>query len=215
MTRDLYEAKKELVIFLRNNDVLSTTTRGVTTKTDTGTFTNASTFTLSTSPTAVKNVRSVTIATVLKTPYTDYTVNYDTGVITFTSQQNGAYSIIYDYGSSDKIFPDFPQSNLKLNAFPRIAVDIIGGNMKDIDLGAITSVHSYNITVVCYSTDVEELEDMTSAVLNKILANKKTFYYFKYITPSVLGPILNSPGKGDKVLARNVDFVSTLNYETN
>ena len=213
MSQDLMAIKEELIVFLRNSDIISTSNRGVTTKTDTGTFNNDSTYTLSTSPTLVKNVRSVTIDGQLKTRYTDYTVNYSTGVITFTVAQSGDYSIVFDYGNTDSLYPDFPQANLKLSAFPRVAVDIIGGNISDVDLGANSTLHIYNITVVCYNTDTKDLEDMISAVQTAMLSNKKSFYYLKYIKPDILGPIVNFPQGGNKVLSRAIDFVSTFNYQ--
>ena len=210
---DLYEIKKEIVNFLRNQDIISTTNRGVTTVAPTGTFTNAATYTLATSPTFVKNIRSVVVGGVTLDYKTDYTVNFDTGVITFTVAQTGAYTVTYDYGSTDSIFPDFPQANLKLSAFPRVAVDIVGGAISDVDIGANATHHVYDLTIVCYSTDTEELEDMISAVITALLANKKTFYYMKFVTLTSLGPILNSSNKGDKVLQRNVDFRSVFNFE--
>ena len=213
MTSDLFEIKKELVMELRNWDVISISNRGVTTKTDTGTFAAAGTFTPSTSPTLIKNVRSVTVAAVTLTYGTDYTINHDTGVITFTAAQTGAYTIIYDYGNTDSIFPDFPQANLKLSAFPRIAVDIMGGNRKVIDLGAITDHATFNLTIVCYSTDVEQLEDMISSIISNMKSNRKSLYTLKFIGNAVLGPIINSPGSGDKVVQRNIDFETMFNYE--
>ncbi len=47
--------KQELVVFLRNQDVFSTTVRGVTTSQDTGTFSSNSTHTLTTNPTKTNN----------------------------------------------------------------------------------------------------------------------------------------------------------------
>ena len=213
MAQDLFEIKQELVIALRNANIISTTKRGVTTQTDTGTFSTASTHTLAKEPTYVKNVRSVIVAAATLTRYTDYTVNYDTGVITFTAAQTGAYTISYDTGTTDSIFPDFPQSNLKLNAFPRISVDILGGSIEDIDLGANYTHHAYDIIVVCYGKGVEELEDMTSDVLSNMLTNKKSFYYLKYIKPSNIGPIINFPQGQNKVISRSVDFRSKFNYQ--
>lgn len=214
MAEDIFEIKKELVNFLRNSDIISVANRGVTTQTDTGTYSGNLSDTLDTNPTQLHNIRSIVVAGSTLKYGTDYTYVRSTGVITYTSAQTGAYTISYDTGTTDSIFPNFPQANLKLSAFPRIAVDIIGGNMNDIDLGATTTHHTYNITIVAYSTTVEELEDMISSILSNMLTNKKLFYYITYVKPDVLGPIINAPGKGDKVVSRSIDFKTLFNYQT-
>jgi len=214
MTQDIFAIKEELVVFLRNQDIISISDRGVTTSTDTGTFSADSTHTLATNPTLVKNVRDITVAASPLALGTDYSVNYDTGVITFVSPQTGAYTINYDQGSTDRIYPDFPQPYLKLSSFPRIAVDIPGGNMDELALGATTSRHSYNISVYCYSEGVTELEDMISDTQQAILDNKKNFYTLTLIHPKVLGPVLNTPSREDKILQRNIDLFADFNFET-
>ena len=132
----LMDIKQELVVLLRSADLISISDRGVSTETDTGTFSTDLTHLLGTSPTLVKNVRSVVVSASPLSFGTDYLVNYTTGLITFTSAQSGAYTIIYDQGSNDSIFPDFPQPHLKLSDFPRIAVDIIGSTSNEIVIGA-------------------------------------------------------------------------------
>lgn len=214
MTQDLFQIKQELVVFLRNKDIISTSNRGVTTSQDTGSYSNDSTDTLDTNPTLVKNVRNIAVGGTDLVFGTEYSVNYDTGVITYVSAQTGNYVIDYDQGNTDSIYPDFPQPYLKLNQFPRIAVDIIGGNMSEISLGATTSQHSYNITIVGYSATTEELEDLIKDVQSNVLSNKKNFYYLSLIHPTTLGPILNSPNKEDKVMQRNIDFLADFNFET-
>lgn len=210
----LYGLKEEIVIFLRNQDIISISDRGVTTQTDTGTYAADVTDTLDTSPTLVKNVRSIIVGGTTLTFGTDYSVNYETGVITYTGAQTGAYTISYDTGSTDRIFPDYPQPSTKLSKFPRIAVEIISAVTSQADVGATMTLHEYNFEVVCYSANSEELEDMVSAVTNKLIAYNKSFYYSSFVRPAGLGPILNSPGKGDKILQRNLDFRSELNYKT-
>lgn len=213
MVQDIFEIKEEIVVFLRNSDIIPVGTRGVTTSQDTGNFAGANNHTLATNPTLCKNVRSITVGGSPLSLGTDYTVDYNTGIITFTSPQTGAYVIDYDQGNSDRIFPDFPQPYLKLNQFPRIAADIISGTMEEISLFATTTRHAYMITVVCYSEDVKELEDMIKNVQDAVLNAKKDFYYLKLITPTELGPVLNSPNKENKILQRNIDFMADFNFE--
>ena len=214
ITQDLFKIKQELVFFLRNQDIISTSGRGVTTTSDTGTFSGANTHTLGTSPTLMKNIRSITVDGSGLSYGSDWSVNRSTGVITFTSPVTGAYTISYDYGSTDRIFPDFPQAYLKLNQFPRIAVDIISGNVGEISIGASTTRHAYDVSITCYSTGVEQLEDMVTTTQTAVLNAKKDIYYLKLLTPTRLGPILNSPNKQNKVLQRNIDFLGDFNFET-
>lgn len=207
---DLYEVKKELINFLRSKDVISTSNRGVTRTTQSGTASGA---TITLSHTKVHNIKTVIVNTVTLKYGRDYSFNEDTGVVSFENSPSGlTYSITYDYGTTDSIYPDFPQANLKLSAFPRVALDIIGGNSADIDIGATTIVSDYDITFVGYSTSVEELEDLIKNIKAELLSAKKDFYYLTYIKPERLGPILNSPGKGNKILSRAIDFRSLLNY---
>ena len=214
LVQDTLEIKKELVNFLRNSDIISKANRGVTTRTDTGTYAGASTDTVDTNPTKLRNIRSIIVGGTTLKYGSEYTVNLNTGVITYISAQTGDYTLSYDTGAPDRIFPDFPQAKVNLASFPRIAVDIIGGDMEEVELGARTTLHDYNISIICYARKTRELEAMISAVMSNMLLNKKLFHYLKFITPEMLGPIVNNMNKGSKVIQRNIDFKSTFNYET-
>jgi len=56
---------------------------------------------------------------------------------------------------------------------------------------------------------------MISTTLTAFNTSRKSFYNVGYVEPGVMGPILNSIGKGDKVLQRNVDFKLRFNFKTN
>ena len=97
-------------------------------------------------------------------------------------------------------------------------MEIIGGDINDVDLGATITHHTYNITIVCYAIqteilDSDILEDLCSSVISNMLSNKKLFYYLKYVQPGPLGPVINFPPGQDKVLSRSVDFNTIFNYE--
>jgi len=209
----IYDIKEELVVFLRNLDILSISDRGVTTSQDTGSFSADSNHTLATNPTLVKNVRDITVASIPLAFGSDYTVNYVTGVISFTSPQTGAYTINYDQGTSDKIYPDFPQSYLKLSSFPRIAVDIISGLTSEYVLGAGSNLSEYGVTIVAYDRDQSDVETMVSDIRGAIQNNKKNFYNFPFITPTALGPIMSSPFGEQKVFQRNQDCMIKFVHE--
>lgn len=201
----IFELKQELVYFLRNSDVLTTTQRGVTTQSDTGTFASDSTHTLVTSPTLVKNVRSVVVDSSTLVESTDYTLNYSTGVITFVAAQTGDFTIGYDTGSSDRIWWDFPQPNLTMAAFPRVAVDIIGGTSKEIAIGATTTQSTYQVQMNAYDKSQIEVEEIISRIHAAIRANKKSFIDIPFITPTTTGPLLVSEFGNKKILQRNQD----------
>ncbi len=140
----IWDIKQEVVVFIRNQDIVSISDRGVTTSQDTGTFTAANSHTLATNPTLVKNVRNVDIGGSDLDFGVDYTVSYVTGVISFTTPQTGAYTIDYDQGSTDRIFPDFPQKYLKLNQFPRVAAEIIDAQTKELALGGGSTMTNFH-----------------------------------------------------------------------
>jgi len=205
MAITLNQIKQELVNLMRSNDILSIGTRGVTTEQDTGTFVVAGTHTLETNPTLVKNIRSIVVGGTSLNWGEDYTLDFDTGEITFPSPQYGAYTIDYDVGSTDRIFPDFPQANLALNQFPRIAVDIKGSVATEFGIGAAATQSTYSIAIIAYSKSQEEVETMISAIKTLLMANKKSLHYSAFITPTNVGSLLVSEFGEKKVFSRNQD----------
>lgn len=209
----LMNIKQELVVSLRNADIITISDRGVTTSTDTGTFADDSSHTLDTNPTLAKNVRSVVVGGSGLTFGDDYTVNYITGVISFVLNQTGAFTIIYDQANVDRIYPDFPQPHLKLSQFPRIAVDIIGSTSNEFGIGAEVTESDYTVSIICYSEDQTEVEDMVSASKQLIMDNKKNYFYSPFITPTNAGPLLVSEFGQNKVLQRNQDVAVRFSFD--
>ncbi len=204
--------KQEQVNFLRNQDIFSTSVRGVTTKTDTGTFTNTSTYTLSTNPTICKNVRSVTRGSLLIYG-TDYTVNFLTGVISFKVAQTGSYTIIYDVGS-DKIYPDFPRDDLTINSFPRIAVDIMNVGIDAFGIGGDSFISNVSMTIVVYDDNSDDLDSYINTIKNLYVSNAKNFYYLKFVKPIFIGPTINSQDKKDEIMQKNIDIEGMFAVDT-
>lgn len=207
------DIKSEIEVFLRNSDIISVATRGVTTQQDTGTFSGANSHTLATTPTLAKNVRNVNVDSSDLTFGTDYTVNYATGVISFTSSQTGDYVIDYDTGTTDHIFSDFPQPHIKISDFPRIGFDIIDGTTDEIELGAGSNWSGYTVSIVAYDDDKNNVESLIATIREKIMDNKKNFYYFPFITPKAMGPLLISPFGANKIKQRNQDCNIRFVYE--
>uniref|UniRef100_A0A6M3LDZ8 Tail protein n=1 Tax=viral metagenome TaxID=1070528 RepID=A0A6M3LDZ8_9ZZZZ len=215
---DYKEIKEEIVVYLRNQDILTTTQREVTTTTATGTF--AATSSLLINKTNIKNIRSIVVVATTLSFGTDYTVDYyynDSGTrkcnITFTSAQTGAYVVTYDYGT-DKIFADRPRTELRINQFPRISVEIIGDNNVDADLpGDLEeSVISFSITV--YDDDSDAIDVYLKSIRTAMIGNKKSFYYLTYARRINTGPLLPFPLTKGKVMLKAVDYLSPFNFET-
>jgi len=199
----------ELVEFLRNEDMLTITQRGVTTTAVTGTFSAAATFVIAVAN--IKNVRSVVVGGLTLTPYTDYTVKTK---ITFTESQTGAYTITYDAGA-DRIFNDYPKSEMKISNFPRVAVEILDIPSEAGGFGNVTK-NDINFTVVVYDTNKTVIRDALYNIKKSFGDNWTSFYYLNtVIRPTGTGPLLNTEDTNDKVFQQNQDFKCYFKYESN
>ena len=207
MSVSLIDIKSEIVVSLRNLDIISTSDRGVTTVTEefNGDGNNKQ-FQLSN--TNVKNVRSVTVDAGSMTFGTDYTVDYANAQVNFTVAPGSGtdnVDISLDYGNQDRIYPDFPQPHLKLNQFPRIAVDIINSSSNEIGIGADITESDYTVSIICYATEQTVVENLVSGVKDFLMANKKSLFYSPFITPTSAGPLLVTEFGQNKLLQRNQD----------
>lgn len=201
----LIDLKKEFLYFLRNQDVISVSNRGVATTATTGVLT--ATTSLSMPSTLVKNVRSIVVGGNTLSYGNDYTLNLvGTATATFSTAQSGAYTATYDYGSTDRIWDDYPQLQLKLGDTPRIGFDIISGDTKEVELGAGSNQSDYVLSVSGYQNSIRGVEGLISDVRQKVMQNKKNFYYIVFITPKFTGPLLPSPIGENKIWQRNQDF---------
>ena len=216
---DIKKVKQEWVYFLRNSDIFTTTQRGVTTATDTGTFASDSSHIISV--TNGKNVRSITVAGSLLTYGTDYDVNIDydnSGTIalriTFNSAQTGDYSIPYDYGT-DKIFPDFPRGEISISSFPRIGVGIVNVPTDPAGFGGV-NVSKIGLTTVVYDKKVDDVNGYINDIRTAVFNAKSDFYYCgKLVQIISMGPVITSPfeqGK-NKIVQQNIDVEGWFNYE--
>ena len=210
---NITHVKQELTDFLRNNDVLTITQRGVTTTTQEDTLTAEDTITID--KTTVKNVRSITVGAVSKVLGTDWTVDYKHAngcVITFEANQTGAYVVTYDYGS-DSIFPDYPRDDLTINSYPRIAVDILSAPIDAFGIGGDTFISDVALTIVVYSNNSDDLDSYIQIIKDLIVSNAKTFYYLSFVKPILIGPTINSADKKDEIMQKNLDILGMFNVE--
>ena len=160
MAINLFEYEKELVNFIRNQDIISVSDRGVTTTTETFSG-NASDTSFDLSNSNVKNVRLIQISAATKDYGTDYTIDFDgsnPGRITFTTAPasgSNNISIQYDYGNSDRIYPDFPRNDLKLSSYPRIAINIISVTSSPMGLGGDSDNSALLVSTVVYDAGMK------------------------------------------------------------
>jgi hypothetical protein len=205
----------EIVNFLRNSDIFSIATRGVTTTTASGTFA-VPTSSVAIAVATVKNIRSVVVASVTLAFGTDYTFNLNsssTCVISFVSAKTGAYTITYDYGSSDKIYDDFPRTDITLSSYPRMSVDITSTTT---EFGALDGSQTFNDMLISFNVfcdNKNDVRDYTKVLRTKILEGKRSFYYLRYMVPVAASPIIQQPDRHDKIVLKVLECVAPLNEE--
>lgn len=218
---NLREIKIELVNFLRNLDVFSITQRGQITYTDTGTFSGDSDYTFSHTPTKVKNVRSLIVGAntlkygrdyILETSLTNNVITF-TGKILFVAAQTGNYTIIYDAGTGDKIFTDFPRDDLSIGQYPRIAIDISNMPIDSFGIGGTVFISDITIQVAVYDFNTDNIDYYCQLVKDGFLGNTKSLYYMKFIKPSLIGPIIEDESKSKEIMHRLMEFTGKFNVD--
>lgn len=216
MTRyDRVTIKTELLNRLRNANVISVATRGVTTTTETfsgnGILTD---FTVTN--TGLKNVRAVSISSIAKEYGTDYLIDLDNNKIMFNSppgEGTNNISIQYDYGATDRIFDDFPLPKTTLSAFPRIGFDVMSESQEDTEIGGGNKLIEPMLSFVAYGRTKKETEDVATGIKNFILDNEKILYYAPRIMLAGVGPMIPAPFGETRVLQRNQDARLQFIYE--
>lgn len=210
--------REELVFFLRNSDVLTISERGVTTASDTGTFASDSTHLINVSN--LKNIRSITVGgspLIFGTDYTYDTEFDDSGTkktkITFASAQTGAFTIPYDFGT-DKIWPDFPRDDLSISSYPRISIDTQDSGTDAFGIGGNDYISDIAITVVVYAKTTAKVSELVSDIRQKLITANQGFFYFKFLKPVGVGPIIVDPTSKKEIVSRSIDFLSIFNLET-
>ena len=209
--RDQRDVLEEVVVSIRNADVLSVAVRGVTRETVTGSLTGSDEIDLEKGN--VKNVKTVLIGGV---GTSDYTVNYKTGVITLNNAVTDNYSVTYDFGP-DKIFSGYPRSDLTINSFPRIAVEYVDIQSNVGGFGNV-NVNKHDISVVVYDADKENIREVMFNIRTWAVNNQNTLKYLRLLKPVMTGPIMIAGEFNkfkDKVMKQNFDVAGLLDYEVN
>ena len=213
------DVRDEIVYFLRNADILTTTERSVTTDTDTGTFASDSSHTIAVSN--IKNIRSIVVGGSTLVYGQDYTYNVFAGTagsrqtdITFTVAQTGAYTITYDFGTG-AIFPDYPRNDLSISAYPRIAVDIVSETSEALGFGnqKIAVLTSFLLSTVSYSDKTFKVREMNDSIKTAMMNNQNGFFYFKITLPQDASRITVSDSLKDEIFQQTRQFISITNVE--
>jgi len=215
--------RDEMAVFLKNEDVLTASERGVTQVTGTTLGTLASATTTLINKNNIRNIRNVSVADTAKTFGTDYTVDYyylDGSTrkcqITWAASTSGAGTVTYDYGATEKIYPNFPRTDMTLASYPRIGLEVV-----DIDSEpyGFNNVNNSNVdisfTVVDDSKD--NILDIMNNVRDAIVNNQSGFYYLKLVKPRRTGPVVPvTDGKAkDKLFSKSFDVRGYFNIENN
>ena len=147
-------------------------------------------------------------------PNVEYWVDYSTGVISFENVQIGAYIILYDQGSTDKIYPDFPRDDLSISSYPRIAVDIIAGTSDAFGIGGASFITGYGVSVVAFSYNVGDIETYIQSIRTAFINASNDFYNISFIKPTAMGPLIESPDRSSQILQRSQDFEIMFEVQT-
>ena len=207
--------REELAVFLRNQNIITTAQRGVTTYTDSFTGNGAATdFNLS--KPGLKNVRSVLVNGLPISYGSAYEVNYESQVVIITPAPGTVPVLIqYDAGVGDSIYPDLPRIDLDLTSYPRIGFDDISQANSEQALNAELLRTDTLISLVVYAATKEECLRLWQLCRDAIRANKKAFYHFCFITLAGAGPLGPSAGRHDKIVQKNQDFRIPFEHEVN
>lgn len=210
--------KTELVVFLRNSDILSTSERGVTTTTYTTSGTGSSqTITLPNN--VVRNIRSIVVTAVTLTPYVDYTPSYGysstTITGTFTSGTNNIV-VTYDYstGSNERIFPDYPEIVYLVDQCPRIGFDIEMTKTNIMGIGDFNYMTDSMVTVKIYSKNLKSLDGYIYTLRSAVKSNQRGFYNAPIVYSSTISPPITVEHLNKKVFMKSVDLMLRLKYES-
>ena len=212
---NLQKIREELCVFLRNANVISKAQRGVTTYTDTYTALGAQTIFTVTQP-GIKNVRSVKKNTIVLSYGGQYEVNYHEGDVQLSSSTiaGDIIAIEYDAGEGDKIYPDLPRTDIDLERYPRLGFEDISHNTTEQALNGDLLRTDVLISMVAYADKKDTVLEILSRARNAVIANRKSFFHFCYITPAGVGPMGQSAGRADKIVQKNQDFRIPFIYET-
>lgn len=219
-TYDERKIKDELLNFVRNSDIISVANRGVTTAADTGIAGTGSDIVHTTTNEKMKNVRSVVSDISGTLTYgTDWEFDFSgTDQVTIYNSVIGhTYTVNYDYGTGDKIFDDFPRTDLSLSDYTngRIGFDSIAAPTRELGIGGVTNQTSMTLQFSLYARKKWVLGDIMYNIRKAFNENKKNFYRFPFINVSSTNNLSKSDTVDDKVIQQNFNVTIPFIFESN
>jgi len=223
-TMDLKKLKTEMVVFLRNSDIFTTTQRGVISISDKFSATAGQTvFTLSNAVT--RNIRAITVQGTSKSVYVDYTPDYKatSSTVTFLTALSAADQVVvgYDYssGTVEKIWSDYPEIIYVPNDAPRIGFGFPAFRTKPIGIGNTNWRSDGFCSIKVYDKNEKSIDEYISIIREKIKAAQKSFFHFQLVTPTNIGPVIihdmsSATRLAGKVYEKAIDLLMFFNFES-
>ena len=223
MTLNMENMKTEMVVFLRNSDILSTAQRGVTTTSNT--FVSTASQTLYTLPSnVVRNIRTVVSDGSFQFAYEHYTPDYKAAGTTLTfltgRSENDSVVITYDHsaGTKEKVFPDYPQIEYLVDDVPRVGMGLIGPKTRIISIGSPNYFTDCIFRIKVYDKNLKNMDNYITTIRSAVKAAQLDFFHFQILTPTNVGPeLLHDISSGTKltgkVFEKSVDLTGRFSYE--
>jgi len=216
------QMRDEVAVFLKNQNVLSASERGVTTVTDESLGTLSTTSFSYIAKSNVRNIRNVKVAGSTLTYGTDYTVDYyylDTTRkcrIDYTVAQTGIATVTYDWGTTEKIYPNFPRTDMTLASYPRIGLEIVDIDSKPYGFNNVNN-SNVDISFTVLDDSKDNITDIVTDIRTAIVNNQSGFFYLKLVKPRRTGPVVPvTDGKAkDKLFSKSFDVRGYFNIENN
>lgn len=158
----------------------------------------------------------VKISGTTQTYGTDYTINWVTGVITFTTAPTTGTNNVelkYGYGSSGAmVYPDMPRRDLTKSSYPRVGWGF-SMTTDELAVGGQAFKSDLRFSVLILSEDGVLLDQLIGELRKAIQDNRTNFYNFRYIYPSNVSNISISEDISEEILGRVIELVSPDRYE--
>jgi len=222
---DIFEIKKELVIFLRNNISDSRSPIRISNETEYFSGDNSKkVFELvkdlsRNSNHLVKNVHYIKVNGTPLTNYTNYTFKYqgeNNGKVTFVTAPDNSSSnnieINYDWGLA-WIFTDLPRTEITPTNLPRISLELLSAPSAEIAMGAQVLKSPMSISMTIMSNSVFDLDNLTKEVRDSILNNRTGFHNIGIITEPRLSPTIIFGDAEAYMFQRTIDWTIPDTYE--
>lgn len=209
---NIQDVEDELVVTLRNGNVLSASERGIVNSSG-GQAANGTdtTFFLGVTGSALRNIRGIWVSGTGNLKFgTDYTVNYYTGSIIFTSAPpsgtSGIWRADYDYGPNEKIYGDYPRLDLGLSSYPRVSCCFSRYSSAPLGIGATHLVSEGIVDVGAFTQTTSGLDDILSKARAVFAVSGTKLHYISYIHPANTSMVGVEPGRHQKIVQREQSF---------